>query len=478
MTVSLFSNNSLSPLGDAAVRIDCGAANDPATSTLVAQVAAKLSLDWCIGVTDVVPAYGVVAVIYDPIELFAAGIESPLRYVCDWITARTANVEKVSEADIRDVEIPVVYGGEFGPDIELVAKHSQLSVEEVIRRHLESTYHVRAIGFTPGFPYLNGLQKELATPRRSTPRTAIPAGSVGIGGSQTGVYPLASPGGWNLIGRTPLKLFSPMSSPAALLRVGDTVRFRQIDQAEFEALNEKLEQESKRDAASSSSEPQFEVLHPGLQTTIQDLGRPGHQAEGVSPGGAMDALAARVANLIVGNDEGAPLLEAVQVGPKLRVLCDVTIAITGAAVDGIPGGRPIQCKKGHVINCSKIEGAGRCYVAAAGGFAADFIFDGCGTDLNAGFGGINGRALAVGDQLCSAELSQSSVAVGEKAHWFVSPPSLVPAESEGRLRIVRGPQADWFSDAAWSKLFNETFTVSPQSNRMGIRLQGFSMRRR
>jgi len=133
------------------------------------------------------------------------------------------------------VEIPVCYGGEYGPDLAVVAAHTGLTPEEVIQLHSAAEYRVHAIGFSPGFPYLGGLPPRLNTPRRATPRPSVPAGSVGIGSAQTGVYPVASPGGWNLIGRTPRALFRLHKSPPALLLIGDRVKFRPITPGEFAA---------------------------------------------------------------------------------------------------------------------------------------------------------------------------------------------------------------------------------------------------
>src|SRR5262249_55828790 len=129
----------------------------------------------------------------------------------------------------RTIDIPVCYGGECGPDLEDVARHTGLAPAEVIARHSAVTYLVYFLGFSPGFPYLGGLAPELATPRLSAPRKRVPAGSVAIGGRQTGVYPVESPGGWRIIGRTDLRLFDPNAEPPALLRTGDSVRFVSVN---------------------------------------------------------------------------------------------------------------------------------------------------------------------------------------------------------------------------------------------------------
>jgi len=160
----------------------------------------------------------------------------------DLLQARIEQLVRESSAQGQDsariIELPICYDGEYGPDLPEVARHAGLSSDEVIARHLQSEYLVAMLGFSPGFPYLRGLPPELATPRRATPRLQIPAGSVGIAGTQTGIYPQATPGGWQLIGRTPARLFALDQSPPALLQPGDRVRFRRIDATKFIALQE------------------------------------------------------------------------------------------------------------------------------------------------------------------------------------------------------------------------------------------------
>jgi len=150
--------------------------------------------------------------------------------------SRKLETQSARPALLRKVEIPVCYGGEFGPDLKYVADYHKLTIEEVIARHTASEYLVYMIGFMPGFPYMGGLDPELATPRLITPRAIVPQGSVGIAGQQTGLYPLASPGGWQLIGRTPLKLFDANGNPPTMLRSGDSVRFTPISRKDYDEL--------------------------------------------------------------------------------------------------------------------------------------------------------------------------------------------------------------------------------------------------
>jgi inhibitor of KinA len=226
------------PLGDTALLLELGDAIEDAVYRRVRTAWQALAASPLPGVTEVVPAYTSVTVYYDPWQAVQAG--APEQGVADWlgtkVRERLKNPPKVEKNAGRTVEVPMVYGGEFGPDLGHVAKHAKLSAEEVIRRHSKADYLVHLVGFAPGFPYLGGLPKELATPRQAKPRMKVPPGSVGIGGAQTGIYPLATPGGWNLIGRTPLRLFRPAEDPPVLLRAGDRVKFRAISGEEFARL--------------------------------------------------------------------------------------------------------------------------------------------------------------------------------------------------------------------------------------------------
>jgi KipI family sensor histidine kinase inhibitor len=185
------------------------------------------------GIVELIPAYTTLLVLYDPL---AVSYEETLQEIEDsW--NRRGSVEQLPAA-LR-YELPTVYGGEYGPDLERVCEHAGLSAEAVIKLHARRDYLIYFIGFSPGYPYLGGLPEELATPRRDTPRTRIPPGSVGIGGSQTGLYPQATPGGWNLIGRTPVSVYDPRKDPPTPYTAGDYIRFVPISANEFEELAEK-----------------------------------------------------------------------------------------------------------------------------------------------------------------------------------------------------------------------------------------------
>ncbi|SRR6266480_3445838 len=197
------------------------------------------------GVIELAPSYTSVAVFFDPLQAAKASGQSDRAFdrLSEWIReAVAAGADRGrgvrNRSDARLVEIPVCYDPAFAPDLDDVARHAQISTKEVVDLHSAAEYRVACIGFVPGFPFLTGLAKGLATPRRSIPRKQIPPGSVGIGGTQTGIYPLCSPGGWNLIGRTPFRLFDPQTDPPVLLRAGDRIRFRAITRDEFDSLKQ------------------------------------------------------------------------------------------------------------------------------------------------------------------------------------------------------------------------------------------------
>jgi inhibitor of KinA len=217
----------ITPLGDSAlvVHVCAGFEHDAARClAAVTKARARLHAARLPGVIEITPAFTTVGVFFDPLAV--DNLESS---IVEALRGRSTNVPTPN----RNIEVPVCYEEEFAPDLAEVATRSQLTPEAVVSRHVRATYRVSCVGFTPGFPYLSGLPNELATPRKATPRKIVVAGSVAIGGKQTGIYSQESPGGWNIIGRTPLRLFDPSAMPPALFAIGDAVRFCQITRAEF-----------------------------------------------------------------------------------------------------------------------------------------------------------------------------------------------------------------------------------------------------
>jgi inhibitor of KinA len=230
----------ITPLGDSALMLVMGDAISESTHREVQAAWRALAAGSLPGVSEVTPAYTSVTIFYEARRVVEAG--APEDEIVEWLSARVRerlkSPPKEAKAKPRVVDIPVCYGGDFGPDLGRVAAQARLSPEEVVKRHSAAKYRVHLIGFAPGFPYLGGLPKELVTPRHAKPRMSVPAGSVGIGGEQTGIYPQVTPGGWNLIGCTPLRLFRPGENPPVLLQAGDEVRFKPVAAEEFKRLQE------------------------------------------------------------------------------------------------------------------------------------------------------------------------------------------------------------------------------------------------
>jgi inhibitor of KinA len=221
----------IEPLGDSAliVRVVDSFSAETSLKAVVTAVG-QLEAAAIPGVIELAPAYTTVGVFFDPALTAFDALKMQIEQVLH-------NMEPARRAGTGStIEVPVCYEDELAPDLREVAWHAGLSAPEVVRRYSAAVYRVACVGFMPGFPYLSGLPAELATPRRAAPRKEIPAGAVGIGGTQTGIYPRKSPGGWNIIGRTPLSLFEVKREPPALLQAGDRIRFRRISREEFDSF--------------------------------------------------------------------------------------------------------------------------------------------------------------------------------------------------------------------------------------------------
>jgi len=309
------------------------------------------------------------------------------------------------------------------------------------------------------------VDERIAAPRKATPRMRIPAGSVGIAGRQTGVYPRPSPGGWQLIGRTSVQVFDPSREPASLFAAGDRVRFI-LDPRALAPANPRTPEPTNRRTTGIRS---VTVLKPGLLTTIQDEGRWGHQDRGVPVGGPMDWRSFHLANALVGNSRDAALLEATLLGPELRLEQTTHVALAGAdlgaAIDGtaLPVNFTQVCKAGSVLRFGERRSGARTYIAFDGGIDVPPVLGSRATHVVSGLGGIDGRALKAGDVLALHESHETS----RKPRVALRMP-----KGGARLRVVRGPQDDCFDDPAFQVLQRTRFTISPQSDRMGYRLVG------
>ncbi|MES2437684.1 MAG: 5-oxoprolinase subunit PxpB [Verrucomicrobiota bacterium] len=429
----------LKPLGDSAWLVEFPDDKGEAALARVTGLVEALEKSRPDGVLDIVPSFASVAVHLG----MADGSE-----IRTWIASVTM-ADRLPEGGEK--RIPVCYGGEDGPDLIELAAATGLSPDEVISLHSSAVYTVAAVGFSPGFPYLAGLPEPLHVPRRSTPRLAVPAGSVAIAGGQAGIYPFTSPGGWHVLGRTGETLFDPHAARPALLRPGDRVRF--VPVAEL-------------GAAVKISSPQettapcgIEVIQPGGLTTVQDLGRPGHESSGVSPGGAADPHSLRLANLMVGNPENAAGLEICVSGPVLKFHVDTVVALVSGS------GKPRRVKEGETVDFSKLPHGVRACLAIAGGIRVPEILGSMATDVRAGFGGHQGRALRAGDRL---EIGEPGY-IPPPGGWQVGRPERAAGIE---LRFLPGVQESWFSAEASRRFRTEIYQLTPKSDRMGARLAG------
>jgi KipI family sensor histidine kinase inhibitor len=221
--------------GDAALVVEFGDAIDPAVNRRVRKLFLAVERARLDGVRDLVPTYRSLLVSYDPLK-------TTFDALSDRLADLEAHVAGSPAPPPRVVEIPTAYGGAFGPDLPFVASHSGLTEDEVVAIHSGTDYLVYMMGFSPGFTYLGGMSERIATPRLQTPRAAIPAGSVGIAQQQTGIYPVESPGGWQVIGRTPVSLFDPSRNPPVVVDAGDSIRFVPVAHDEYSAIHDAMRQ--------------------------------------------------------------------------------------------------------------------------------------------------------------------------------------------------------------------------------------------
>jgi len=414
---------------------------------------------------------------YCSLGLIVRPLQATLEEVEELVSTATKNVAVPPPVQPRTVTIPVCYGAAYGPDMEVVCQQSGLSEQEVVQRHVTASYQCSMLGFLPGFPYLVGLDPQLATPRLATPRAVVPAGSVGIAGAQTGVYPVSSPGGWNLIGRTPLTLFDPAREQPSLVQAGDVVRFSPISLQEFE---EKQSHEftcypqicdvSEQDVGGC------DVLEPGMLTTVQDDGRWGLQNMGIPVSGAMDRQALALGNFLVGNEEGAAALEITLSSPRLVFTTDALVALTGAdmglLVDGrdAPAWTAVLVRTGSVLSMAGCIGAGcRAWLCVAGGINVPYVLGSRSTLLRAALGGFKGRALHTGDRLPLHPLTQDV----RRLDGFPCPVGLRPSYAVATpVPVLPGPQTESLTPIARQAFLDATWTVSNASDRMGCRLEG------
>lgn len=410
------------------------------------------------GIEDVVPAARTLLVQFRPSAIERQALAAQ-------IAARDVSGGQRQAGTL--IEIPVHYNGE---DLDEVARVLGLTRDEVISRHTGSDYSVAFCGFAPGFAYLSG-GAGFVVPRRGTPRTRIPAGAVALAGEFSGIYPHASPGGWQIIGITGTCLWDLNRKQPALLQPGHRVRFVDAGPAAQRRVSVVLP--SRPPVARADH---LEVIAPGLQTLLQDLGRPGHAGQGVSASGAMDRSALRAANRAVGNPVGSACLEVLMGG--LQVVChgSAVAAVTGAiaqlevrCADGQrlhpPLYAPFSLHDGDRLSLQAPSAGLRNYLAIRGGFDLPGVLGSLASDTLAQVGP---APLAAGERLgINRRIGGAAVALHEQAAF-----EMPRADQVITLDVLLGPRSDWFTAQAQALLGSQRWQVTAQSNRIGMRLAG------
>jgi KipI family sensor histidine kinase inhibitor len=464
--------------GDAALLVQAGT-EPPGPARLRAAILAE---DFP-GILDIVPGAETVLVVVEPGHPGLPELAGRLRALAPEVTG-VAGVAGSGGAGVAAAgggpgagvaEIPVRYDG---PDLAEVAEETGLSPEQVAERHAGAEYLVGWLGFSPGFGYLTGLDPALHVPRRSSPRTSVPAGSVAIAGPLAAVYPSASPGGWRLLGRTTARLWDEQRDPPAALAPGQRVRFRPVDEPGdgpdlFPAGT------TARPGPEPAAGPVIEVVRPGPLALVADLGRPGYAHLGVPRSGAADPDSLRLANRLAGNPEDAAAVELTLGGAVLRFgdpawTAPAWVALTGAPapvrLDCGPGladdsglGVPFAVPAGATLTVGTPATGLRSYLAVRGGVTAPAVLGSRSRDTLSGLGP---APLRAGDRLPVGPTAACGPILADVAPQAAA----VPGTAE--LRVVTGPRDDWFTPEAQHRLRTAVYQVTSDSNRSGLRLSG------
>ncbi|MFE6968310.1 carboxyltransferase domain-containing protein [Isoptericola sp. NPDC057653] len=431
------------------------------------------------GVAQTVPGARTLLVPFDPWRLPAARLAEVLR------ERASAARQVTGDGDGgRLVEIPVVYDGE---DLAEVAQLLGWSEAEVVRRHTAASWVVGFVGFAPGFAYLTGDDAGLVVPRRETPRTRVPQGSVALAGPYSGVYPRASPGGWQLVGRTDAVTWDPDRDPPTPWSPGDRVRFTAVREGVRtgapapgggSGAGRRLGPPTGSGAAApDAAQGGLEVLAPGPQALVQDLGRPGLAHLGVSASGAADPRSLRAANRAAGNPVGAAAVEAVGGGLRLRARGEAVVALAGAdpravlrrddgATHLVPRARAFRLRDGDELELAAPERGHRTYLALHGGVGVPPVLGSRSTDVLAHLG----PALLAPGVLLRRGRAGGAVAADDVG---APDPATLPAPGGlTTLPVVLGPHDDWFTADAVGALTGQVWTVTERSDRVGLRLAG------
>lgn len=417
------------------------------------------------GFIETVPSYTTLTVFYAPQKINASPL-SPSEFVVQYLKTLLAKEKPLTNCVSDTIVVPVCYDEAFGYDLASLAEEKNISIQSLIQLHSEQEYKVYMMGFLPGFPYMGEVHPKLVAPRKASPRSWVAAGSVGIAGNQTGIYPLDSPGGWQIVGRTPLNLFDLDNDPIFYFTTGNRIRFKPISKEQFNAL--KIEPSPK--VTISEAKPNAVVLKPGVFAVFQDSGRQGYRAFGVPESGAMDIASHHLANAIVGNTIDAATIEVTMGGLAIQFFENTYVVVTGAG-KGKVDAQTISSNKKQLVKANsvleiKFSNLGlRTYIAVEGGFETARLLNSKSATPKINIGSVltKGNALYFG---------KSPTKLTRDCANLVFP----NFELSTTIRIIEGAEYEWLDSKSKLILGSEAFLLTNRCDRMGYHLQGVPLK--
>lgn len=415
------------------------------------------------GFTETVPAYNTITVFYQP-ELMIPFDKSPSVFVKSHIEKLIAEKSIRTSFNKNFVSIPVCYDEEFGPDLSYISETKGISVQQVIATHLQKEYHVYMMGFLPGFSYMGEVDDTIAVARKPSPRAIIEKGSVGIAGNQTGIYPLSSPGGWQIIGRTPYSLFDIEKEDPFFLKTGDKVHFDSITKEEFYRYKEKETSVIEEDEGKN---PNVIVRKAGVYSTFQDNGRFGFRSYGVPESGAMDTYSHNIANALVGNEKNCATIECTMGGLCLEFNINTVIALTGAGIvlingKSIPLYQPHNIALNDVVEIRFNNNGIRTYLAVQGGFTSKVM--------------MNSRSASPKINIGTTLKKDIGLRVEKSATKQILKKidklDIPVFESHKIIRIMDGNEIDLINKESMKQFYTQEYALSNRCDRMGYLLEG------
>lgn len=509
--------------GDAAVVVEFGKTINEAANRKVGVLVETLVRQPIEGVVDAIPSFRSLLVCFDPGQIRRERLAGLLLERCKGLSVG-------AEEERTVIEIPVCYSPRFGADLQAVAAQAGISCDEVAALHSGQDYRVYMLGFLPGFPCLGGMDERLILQKPTEPHTKIPLGSVCIQGGQTGIYSMDAPGSWWVIGTTPVHVYHSDRERPILYEAGEYLRFVPISPFEYYDIRRMVELgeyqcrvtkngvecggrdagvpqggqnqnraekpsrhgKSPRKQKKGAAEPRpgkFEILTPGLLSTVQDYGRIGYQKYGFSVSGAMDRASYAYANALVGNADGAAVLECTLLGPSFTAQEDMVVAVTGADMQPTKNGQPmpmneaVKLRRGDEVALGMAKSGCRAYLAVAGGIDVPQIMGSRSTHLKSGVGGYQGRRLLKGDVLLAGLAGEARNGNMQNVEARDVNPlndlrdaslaAVAAGEQEiVELRVIQGPQKEYFTAVGEQIFFSEVYRLTENCDRTGCHLDG------